>query len=132
MRDNNSTVEYVRNRLKSRAGESLAEVLISVLISALGIAMLAGVISSAADVVARSKDTMDSYITAGNQLAARSDDTAEGTGTVKLQDDSNNTVKISDDSDSSITVNYYINDTAAGDPVVSYSRESNSDEILDP
>ena len=64
--------ERAAARLKSNAGETLAEVLISMLIAALALTMLASVISSTARVINRSKEKMNEYYAASDALAKRS------------------------------------------------------------
>ncbi len=59
-------------KLRSRAGESLTETLVALLIAALGLVILAGAISSTNSMVQRSKTVMTSYYTANNALEAQS------------------------------------------------------------
>ena len=59
-------------KLKSAAGESLAEVLIALLIAAMAMAMLATAISSTARIVTRSKTAMKEYYDGNNALEAAS------------------------------------------------------------
>lgn len=61
-------------KLKGNAGESLAEVLISLLIAALALTMLASVISTSARIITKSKATMKDYYDASDELV-------EGAGT---------------------------------------------------
>lgn len=101
-------------RLRSRAGESIAEVLVAVLIAALGIALLAGMIGSSTKVIASSKETAGRYVSAGNALVAQSGEGA-GIGTASLTlTDGGNTVASGE-----CTVRYYTN-TTLSDAVVSY------------
>lgn len=55
-------------KLKGNAGESLAEVLISLLIAALALTMLASVISTSAKIITKSKATMKDYYDASDEL----------------------------------------------------------------
>lgn len=48
-------------KLRGRAGESIAETLVAVLISALALVMLAGAISAAANVITRSRTAVNEY-----------------------------------------------------------------------
>ena len=48
-------------KLYSRAGESIGETLIALLISALALLMLAGAVSSAGKIVTRNKAAMEKY-----------------------------------------------------------------------
>ena len=59
-------------KLKGNEGESLAEVLIALLIAALALTMLASVISSAARIITQSKKTMSDYYAANGELTTRS------------------------------------------------------------
>jgi len=65
----------IARRLKSRAGESIAETLIGLLIASLALVMLAGAIATATRLVLTSKDKMDRYYEADGNMATRSDDT---------------------------------------------------------
>lgn len=59
----------VRKKLKDRGGEALAEVLIALAIAAVGMVLLAGMIMSSADLVNRSKNAVNEYVGAQNDLA---------------------------------------------------------------
>ncbi len=50
-------------KLRGRLGESIAETLIALLISALALMMLAGAVSAAANVITRSRTAMNTYNT---------------------------------------------------------------------
>lgn len=56
------------NKLQSRAGETLAEVLIALLVSTLALMILAGMISSTTNVVKASKQKMDEYYAENRKL----------------------------------------------------------------
>ena len=62
----------MRAKLRSRAGESIAETLIALLISALALMMLAGAVSSAANVVTRSRTAMSDYYEKDAAMVERS------------------------------------------------------------
>lgn len=53
----------VLQRLQSKAGESIAEVLVALLIAAVALMMLASMISSTVSIVNKSKIKMDDYYT---------------------------------------------------------------------
>lgn len=57
-------MESMKNKLHSRAGESIAETLIALLIGAVSLIMLAGAVSASSSIITRSRKTMDSYYTA--------------------------------------------------------------------
>ena len=50
-------------KLRSQAGESIAETLVATLIAALALLMLAGAVSSASNIITRSNDAMNDYYT---------------------------------------------------------------------
>lgn len=60
--------KLVKKKLKNNNGESLSEVLIAVLISTLGMVLLAGMITSSVNIVTKNKTAFDSYVTAENDL----------------------------------------------------------------
>lgn len=99
-------------KLRSRAGETLTETLVALLISALALLMLAGAVTSATRVITRSKDKMTQYYAADAALANRT-----GTGntlTVLLSDGSLNL--------EGIQVAYYENDAFPSRPVIAYAE----------
>ena len=58
----------LRRRVKNQAGETIAEVLIALLISSLALVMLASMISATQSMVSKSKTKMDEYYAANNKL----------------------------------------------------------------
>lgn len=75
MRGDADMKHRIARKLKSRAGESIAETLIGLLIASLALVMLAGAIATATRLVLTSKDKMDGYYEADGNMATRSDDT---------------------------------------------------------
>ena len=59
-------IKHAQRKLRSRKGESIGETLVALLISALALLMLAGAVSSAANIVTTSKNKMETYYTADN------------------------------------------------------------------
>ena len=53
----------IRRKLNSTRGETLAEVLVAVLISALALVMFAGMISTSRQLITRSEKTVEDYYT---------------------------------------------------------------------
>lgn len=62
----------ITSKLKGSAGESLAEVLIALLIAALALTMLASVISTSARIITQSKAKMKDYYDRNNVLESQS------------------------------------------------------------
>ena len=58
----------VNGKLGSQQGESIAEVLIALLISALGMLLLSSMIATSANLITRSKDTIGTYVELQNVL----------------------------------------------------------------
>ena len=58
------------DKLRDRAGESIAETLVGLLISALALLMLAGALTSASNIVNKSKTAMEDYYTNALNVAA--------------------------------------------------------------
>ena len=115
----------VKNRLirkiKSRAGESLAEVLIAVLIIAVSAMLLAGMISSTLSIVTRSEAAYEEYYQENEKLETFSSSTPSTvtTSTVIIEitgsDDSEGGYKIAP-----IDVNCAKNERISSHTVVSY------------
>ena len=59
--NNQNLYSRIRARLCSKAGESISETMVSVLIAALALVMLAGAVSTASHVITTSKDRLDDY-----------------------------------------------------------------------
>lgn len=76
--------ENLSKKLKGNAGESLAEVLIALLIAALALTMLASVISSAARMINQSKETMANYYLANDALTTHVTNALVDSGELKL------------------------------------------------
>lgn len=58
-------MKQIRNKTRSRSGETLAEVLVALLVATLALMILAGMISSTTSIVKASESKMDDYY-AGN------------------------------------------------------------------
>lgn len=59
-------------KLKSNSGESLAETLVAVLISAFALLMLAGTVNTASNLITKGQDNLSKYYAANNNLAEHS------------------------------------------------------------
>ena len=69
-------------KIKGRSGDSLAEVLIALLISAVALVMLASMITSSTSMIDSSKKKMNSYYDAAGSLAELSGSGVNGTVTI--------------------------------------------------
>ena len=110
-------LSFVRNKLKSDRGDSIAEVLIALLISAVALVMLASMITSSTSMIGASKKNIENYYSAANEMTG--DCSVKYSGTVKL-------VPVSGTSMStSFSVNYYVNEYITNHPVVAF-EDANS------
>ena len=107
------------DRLKSRAGESISEVLIAVLVSAVGLVLLAGMISSTHHLIQSSKETIHNYAASDAALVEKDGDSGkEGTVVLKIASSS---VRLTDDDHTApISVVYYENPGIPDSDVISY------------
>ena len=62
-----------KKKLRSKAGESITETLVALLISALALVMLAGAISSASGMITKSRTKLDRYYSANESMAYHDD-----------------------------------------------------------
>jgi len=101
-------------KLRSISGESIAETLIALLISALALVMLAGAISTVARLVTTSNAKMAEYYAADSDLAERKGSETEEAFSVKIGENYE------------YDTTGYINSTFAGTPVVAYDAKPHS------
>ena len=122
-------MKKLKKKLSSRAGESIAETLVALLISALALVMLAGAMTAAYRVITKSRNKLDSYY-AGNEdlvnLVKNDTDTESlegGSETVSEKV----VISTSDDSGSSIIqtlwITCYRNEVFGKTPVISYKKK---------
>ena len=97
----------ILSKLRQRAGESLTETLVALLIATVALMLLAGAISTTQRLVSQSEDAMSEYYTKNNAVALQSG----GTDT---------TVTISGDLSATYDVTLYTNDQFSKTPVIAY------------
>lgn len=105
-----------RAKLRSQSGETIAETLIALLISAFALVMLAGSIGTAARIITQSEDKMQEYYQEYNKLASPT--SAGAFISFKIDE---KTVRLADETES-IGVQYYITPAFASTPVVAYAK----------
>ena len=113
----------ILKKLRSKKGESIGEVLVALLISSLGLTLLAGMITSAKSVLDRSKTKMDSYNGNIATLVKHTSDirfTGDVSIKVKEQGGEYKTWDFTVDT-SAANVNYYVTSDFQSTPVVAYS-----------
>ncbi len=115
-----SLKEKIIRRIGGSKGESLAEVLIALLISSLGLVLLAAMITSSGNMLTSSKAAMKEYVAAENRLAEQGSSSLEGSVVISSGGSS---LKLTDASGSSIDVLYYLNDSNGLETVASYRAD---------
>jgi hypothetical protein len=115
-------MKTIRKKLKNNRGESISEVLIALLISSLGIALLAVMIASSIRIIDTGRKTIERYVDEGNALVVRGSSDLHGTFVLTdSSDDDRLLTKESTQAD--IPVLYYKNDVIARTPVIAYREE---------
>ena len=104
----------VLQKLRSSAGETIAETLISLLISALAMVMLAGAISATANMITSSDRKMGQYYENDANLATQT--TKKGDLSVEIVSEG---ITIETQ-----TTSYFLNDAFPSKPVVSYKKST--------
>lgn len=112
----------MHHKLKSKKGESITEVLVALLISALAIVLLAGMVNASTNMILKSKNKMEKYANAENSVVERNgNEPATGTVTFKIGE---NKIRLNDDNngttDNEVSVEYYTNDESVKYTVRSY------------
>lgn len=108
--------EKLKQKVCSRAGESIAETMVALLIAALALTMLAGAVTSASKMINTGRERLDNYYTQTNEMVTFTDGrtmvngiTIKGSGGSKFSQDS-------------YTIVYVKNSAFSGTPVVSYKH----------
>ena len=109
-------ISWLKSRLGSRSGESIAETLIALLVSSIGLLMLTGMLNGSTMMIVRSRKTVGSYYTGNNQLEMKGGDPS-GTVNMVFKDEEG---KIREEA---FPVVYYVNRTVGKRPVISYRPE---------
>ncbi len=104
-------------KLKNRSGETIAEVLVGVLIAAIAMTLLAGMVTAASSMIDSGKKRMTEYYNANSGFAEKDPSGAtDSTAEVRKSDNTDYSIAGED----SILISYYEN-TAVGDTVIAYT-----------
>ena len=106
-------------KLRSKAGETIAEVLIALLVSSLGLVILAQMINASANMIKNSEVKMQEYYSENNKLDKQDQSEADGTGTLKI---TLNGASEGEKVELTENIEYYENKTLAGIDVISYAK----------
>ncbi len=104
------TQEKLKKKLRSRAGESLAETLVALLVAAVALVMLAGAVTAATGVIAKSQYKLDTYYGSAESMTNRTSGTSFASG-IQITDGSNS---------KDVNVTCYSNSGFTTTPVVTY------------
>jgi Tfp pilus assembly protein PilV len=120
-------MKKMRSRLRSQKGESIAEVLVAVLVSMVALTMLALMITATTKMVIRSRAKMDEYVMDNNELVEKDGAALNGTASFYLvKDDSSKKINLTDTSVQDIPTRYYVNDSLGNVTVISYKKGTTS------
>lgn len=104
-----------KKKLRSRAGETLAETLAALLIATIGLTMLASMITSSARLITKSRSVLSDYYTQNNELEKR-EGTADRFEIVVQYPET-------DISPETVEVSYYENNKVGASPVIAYKYQ---------
>ena len=109
----------IRNKLRGKAGESIGETLVALLISALALVMLAGAITASARMIKQSEGALADYYSALNDVADHKTAGEDGSAiTVTIKEkEASTTIKLFDTDRTYLYSRY---EAFAGTPIVSY------------
>lgn len=108
----------MNEKLKNKSGESISEVLVALLISALAIVLLASMIAASTNMVMKSKAKFKEYADAENAIVERNG--SDVSGTVQIVDSNDNPISLTDGAGTGIQVAYFTNDESVRHTVRSY------------
>ena len=123
-------MKKLKAKLLSQAGESLGEVLVTLLIAALALTMLASVIFTSSKVIAQSKTNMAAYYTENDKLENRSSNGNELEVSIQVRTsyeeaEDGSVIASWDDvnllTSGTLEVTGYVNNRVQAKPVVAYS-----------
>ncbi len=112
----------IRRKLKQNNGETLIEVLVSLLIICLCLLMLSYSIDSSVKVIKSANEKMDEYYKKNNILADGLNGDEYEDGTITFKNGNSNCVLVLGTS-STINVTYYINDAFSSNEVIAYLKK---------
>ena len=105
-----------KKKLRSRAGETLMETLVAVLIASVGLTMLASMITSSARLITKSRSVLKDYYAENNKLEERAGGTADTLDIAVEYPDT-------DIETETVSVSFYINETVGASPVIAYKYQ---------
>lgn len=101
-------MKRIVKKIKNNKGESIAETLIALLVSALGIMLLAGMIQTSSKLITNSNDRISKYVEQENAIVEYSGTPTSGTISLSPSNNLTAAVKINSEESSSVSVDYYV------------------------
>ncbi|MBR2528032.1 MAG: hypothetical protein IKE58_06155 [Blautia sp.] len=111
----------MKKKLNSQAGETIAETLISLLIAALALVMLAAAMSTSSGIIVRSREKLDEYYSANEEdsgVVIKKIGAGIGTGDI-IVTDSSSVIK-----EQNYPITYFKNDQFSKKPVIAYEMKN--------
>lgn len=108
----------LKKKLCSQSGESIGETLVALLISTLALVMLAGAMASASGVITKSRDKLDSYYDAAENVVTRTSAAQELNGKKITITDSRGAIGPR----SFDNISYYLDSVLSDTPVIAYEK----------
>ena len=111
----------ITNKLNSQSGETIGETLVATLIAALALVMLAGAVSSGSNIILESKDKMNEYYEANNDISSGGGTSSSLVVSLKQEEEVGlEEVYLTDASP--LSVNAFSNSIFSNTEVISYSE----------
>lgn len=117
-------LKRIKRKLKSEKGESIAEVLVALLVSMLGLVLLASMITTSVNIVTKSKENTKKYVVAENYLVNPTGTAPTGvsSGGGKVSSGDMTLAPGVGGSANPISVNYYSNTVFGTRPIIAYKK----------
>ncbi len=112
----------IRNKLNSQSGETIGETLVATLIAALALVMLAGAVSSGSNIILESKDKMNEYYDAINDISSGVGTSTSLTVSLKQKEEVGLEEEVYLTDASPLSVNAFSNSIFSNTEVISYSE----------
>ena len=119
-------IRIIQRKLNNRSGESIAEVLVALLVASLALVILASMISSTSGIILTSKKAIHDYVVEENRLVEQSTTPdLSGNMIIKINNGSSFiAVKMNESySDTNVAVDYFISSESGSKPVTSYKKQ---------
>jgi len=111
-------MKETKKKIKSKAGETLVETLVAVLVGSMALLILATLINYSSKAIRESESKMNAYYTEANRL--ESFDGTSSSSKARFTDSSNNSIKLTDSDPKERSLRYYKNSESKSIDIYSY------------